>query len=143
MDVSDKDLGKFPILMPDKIYRLEIRKPTVSPGKSDPNKQVARIPLYTTKEEQSSTGETINAGFPVYDYITVTPTADGKPSAKQIADRIGTLCQAAGVKGLKVSQVIADINVLDGKLVDAKVGKSKATDEFGESSRISRYIPAQ
>lgn len=140
-DVGDKELTKMPILMPDKIYRLEIRKPTVAAGKKDASKMVMRIPLYTTKDEQSTTGETINAGFPIFHYVTVTP--GDKITPQQVAKNIGQVCQAAGVSGVKVSDVIANPEAyLDGKIVDAKVKTSKETDEYGEASTIKTFVPA-
>lgn len=135
-DVGDKELTKFPLLQGDRVMRFEIRKPSMAAGKKNAAQNVLTVPCYTTTDAVGIDGKSINKGWPVYMRIGVTPTE--KRDAKKIAADIGRLCQAVGVKGVKVSAVIADpVTHLDGKLFDAKVKVVPENEGFPESNSLS------
>lgn len=135
-DVGNKDLTKLPLLPADKIIRFEIRKPTTAPTKKDASRNMLTVPCYLVEDTRDVSGEVIHKGFPVFHRITVTPSEDR--TAKQIAADIGKLCQAVGLKGVKVIDVINDPKThLDGKIFDAKTRIVPEKDGYPESNSLS------
>lgn len=135
-DVGDKDLTKMPLIPADKIVRFEIRKPVCAPTQKDPNKNMLTIPCCLVEDVRDVNGEVIHKGFPIYHRITVTPSE--ARSAKQIAADVGKLCQAVGLKGVKVIDVINDPKThLEGKIFDAKTRIVPEKDGYPESNAIA------
>lgn len=135
-DVGDKELTKMPLLPADKIVRLEIRKPAKAPTSKDPNRELLTIPCHLVEDARDVNGETIHKGFPIFHRISVTPSENR--TAKQIAADVGKLCQAVGLKGVKVIDVINDPKShLDGKIFDAKTRIIPEKDGYPESNAIN------
>lgn len=141
-DVGDRELTKFPLLPDGRIMRFEIRKPaTADAKKKGSTSRVLTVPCHTTEDATSTDGKTINKGWPVYKRITVTPTE--KRDASKIAADVAKLCQACGVTGVKVIDVINNpAQYLEGKLFDAKVRIMPENDGFPESNDLSPVLPA-
>jgi len=135
-DVGDKELTKMPLFPADRVFRFEIRKPVKVESKSTPGNFMLNIPCAVTEDLVAVGGEKINKGFPIFHRIMVTPTEKRTPA--QIASDVGKLCQAVGLKGVTVRQVIDDpITHLDGKLFDAKTRINKEKDGYPESNSLS------
>lgn len=140
-DVGDKELTKMPLLPADRIFRFEVRKPTKVESKSTPGNFMLTIPCALVEDATAVDGEKVNKGFPIFHRIMVTPTEgkDGKQgrTVNQIASDVGKLCQAIGLKGITVRQVIDDpVTHLDGKLFDAKTRINKEKDGYPESNSL-------
>ena len=134
-DVGSKDLTKMPLLPADRVFRFEIRKPTKTESKSTPGNFMLNIPCALVEDQVDVNGERVNKGFPVFHRIMITPT--DKRTVTQIASDVGRLCQAIGLKGVTVRQVIDDpVAHLDGKLFDAKTTINKEKDGYPESNSL-------
>jgi hypothetical protein len=138
-DVGSKELTKYPLLKGDRVYRFEIRKPSKTKTQ-DGSKDMLVLPCATVEDYQAVDGETLNKGFTLIHRITVTPS--DKRTVKQISADVGSICQATGVKGLTVRQLIDDPSVLDGKVFDAKVKIQPEKDGYPESNSL-RPVPLE
>mgnify|MGYP001618161437 CR=1 FL=1 len=135
-DVGDKELTKMPLLPADRLLRFEIRKPVTAPTKKDPAKNMLTIPCHLVEDTRGTDGAVVHKGFPIFMRYTVTPTEER--SAKQIAADIGRLCQALGIKGVKVIDIINDPKThLDGKIFDAKTRIVPEKDGYPESNTLN------
>ncbi len=133
-DVGDKII--MPLLPADKLLRFEIRKPVLAPGKKDPSRNVLTIPCHLTEDTMSVTRDTIHKGFPVFMRIPVTPSEDR--NAEQISNDVKRLCQAVGIKGVKVIDVINNAKEhLEGKVFDAKTKILPEKDGYPESNVLT------
>ena len=143
-DVGDRELTKFPLLPEGTIKRFEIRKPskaTAKKSKSGQPSEMIVLPCHLAEDATSTEGQTINKGWPVYHRITVTVTE--KRDARAIAGDVAKWCQAAGVKGVKVSEVIADpAKYFEGKVIDAKIRIVPESDGYPESNGLTPVIAA-
>lgn len=134
-DVGDKDLTKFPLIPGDRMLRFEIRKPSLAPSRKDPNRNVLTVPCHLVDDVRADDDTIIHKGFPVFHRIPVTPSEDR--GARQIAADVGQLCQAVGVKGVKVIDIINDpVRYLDGKIFDAKTRIVPGKDGYPDSNAL-------
>lgn len=143
-DVGDKDLTKMPLIPADKKLRFEIRKPAKVTSKSNPTvkfngsdvpNEMINVPCHLTEDTRAVDGSTINKGFPIFHRIMVTVHDERTP--KQVASDVGRLCQAVGLQGVKVIDVINNPSLLDGKIFDAKTKINKEKDGYPESNSLS------
>lgn len=140
-DPLDQDVGeevKYPLLAPGGTMRFLIQTAEHKVNETTKNEQLV-FKSATQAETRSTDGDTLHAGFVSVHRINVKPTE--KVTAKRIADDVKIMCQACGVKGKKVSEVIADPSVFVGKLWDAKVGVSASKDPKYSDSNSFRPVP--
>lgn len=93
----------------------------------------------TESDCQSTDGDTLYKGFNVTTRYNVKVTE--RVTAKRISEDIRTLCQACGIKGKTVAEVIANPSVLIGKIYSAKVGIAKNKNPQYSDSNSFRPIP--
>lgn len=142
-DVGDKELTKLPLLPGDRIMRFEIRKPTIAMAKKKGSEnRVLTIPCHTVEDQVGVDGKTMNKGWPIFKRIVVTPGP--KRDAQRIAGDVARLCQACGVRGVRVIDVIDNpVTHLEGKLFDGKTRIVPESDGFPESNDINPIPLAQ
>lgn len=95
---------------------------------------VIKIQLETVKEHQSTKGETIKAGFPIFDTIPITPTE--KMSKDQVKKRLAQFME--GVNG--AAGVMNPLAQWAGKTVTVKLKIAKETPEYPESHKVASYV---
>lgn len=134
-DVGDKDLTKYPLLPANRLLKFEVRQPEKKPTTKDPSAEMLVIPLVLRENGVVSTaGDSINEGFVITHRIMITPTDKRTPN--QIARDIGGLCQALGVTGMTVRQVIDNPSCLDGKIGMFKTKINPEKDGYPESNSL-------
>jgi hypothetical protein len=109
----------FPLIRPDTLMRFTIRAAELKTNDKTQNQQLV-IKCATMKECQSTDNEVLHEGFTITHRINAKVTE--KVTAKRIGDDIKTLCQACGIKGKTVRQILDDPSVLKDQIFDAKVG---------------------
>lgn len=130
---------RFPRLQPDRVYRLTI---SATKEVSDKGNDMIVCKLQTTKDEVDTDGRTLHTGFPVFHRIMVTPT--DKRTVKDIARDCALLLKAIGKSNITPKQLIDDpTTILNGQLVDAKIGIQKAKDGFPEANVVSSFVIPQ
>lgn len=148
----------FPILKGDRILQMEIVQCRKVPVKDKPDRFNLEFKLKTTKEATMNDGRTAQPGFTGYKRISIStsePSEDpntGKKSAgrtnKDIAKDLGQVlkaCGKAGVNGapdVQPRELVNNPEMLDGVLVDMRVGVNPAKNNFPESNSFSFVIPA-
>jgi hypothetical protein len=125
----------FPLIKPG-IKDLEIVNGEPATSKSGNDMLVFK--LKTTADDYDTKGEVLNAGYPLYHRIVITPTEDR--TAQRISKDIALLLKAAGQPTLTPRQLMNDPELLNGAIVRAKVVVQKATDEFPESNSIKSFV---
>lgn len=121
------------------LYVLTIAQADKAPSKSDADRETLTVMLKTTQQAQTTNNETIEAGYPLYWRLGVTPKEPDYP-ATRIAKSIAQLCQAAGMSSVTPRQILEDPKQLEGKTVQAKVIVQKETDDFPESNVVKSFI---
>lgn len=136
---------EYPLLKPDKIYRFNIVSAELVDAKSQEAPEGAKnllVKVATTKDEASTTDDTINSGFILSKYI---PTFEsGKYTMKSVKDNLDLLNQAVFGKETKVTarQLIDKPDMLVGRPVDARVGINKdKTGQYNDSNTIRFVVP--
>lgn len=137
--VNTEDTDTSMPLLAAGLADLVISEAEVADAKKNPGSQTLRLVLKTTADGMSTKGEPLSAGFPLFHYISITPS-ESYP-ATRIAKAVAMVCQAAGVTGVTVRQVLDDPSMLVDKVVRCKVGIRKETDDFPESNTIKTFVP--
>jgi hypothetical protein len=89
------------------------------------------IKVETAEDSEDEKGNTVNAGFPLFDRISLTPTENYNP-----ARRLAELQEA--FLGEKRPEFDTD-DFIDG---EARIKlKIEESDEFGRQNRVARYLP--
>jgi len=127
----------FPRLVPNKLYPLEVIEAEVRTN--DEQRESLRIVLKTTEDAYSTTGDPVNKGFPVYHYVSLTPS--DKYTHETIKKNLALIMQALGLVGMKISNFKQNPGLIVGKVVVVKLGLRKADDEYPESNKIVAWVP--
>ena len=139
----------FPLLMPDRIYRLEIKSGTKEvdneaidkKSKTKYSREQLLFKLATTQDAMSRDGKPLRAGFTLRKYLLVTPTGDY--TLDSVARSIAILLKACGKANVTPRELINNPSMLDKQVVDAKVGISvDKTGTYPDSNSITFVIPA-
>src|SRR5688572_28400967 len=126
----------MPLLQADKKLRFELRNPVTAATKKDDRPNMLTVPCCLVEDTTAVGGDIVHKGYPIYHRITVTPSEDR--TDKQIAADVGKLCQAVGLKGVRVIDVINDPKThLEDKIFDAKTRIVPEKDGFPESNSLS------
>lgn len=146
MGVGDVDTS-FPKLQPG-LYDVEVDGVEINPSKATEGAEVMKLTYKTTQDATDTRGEHVNKGFPLYDYVALTPTQGGNGkqpyTAKDIAKKLATIAQVCGLTTETPRQIIdAKGAQLVGKVIRIKVGLSKETAEFPESNKVKQYVPVE
>lgn len=134
MNVSDIDTS-FPRLAAN-VYELEITSADKVDNKAGTGQNL-KVSMKTTSEGISTQGEKLPAGVLLTSNISMTPTE--KYSQQSIAKALASLMKSAGLTGSPRS-LIDDPGQLIGKVVTAKVGVQKETDEYPESNSVKSFL---
>lgn len=142
-DVASGEVDtSFPRLNP-RVYRMTIRDPEVAESKNKPGAFLLVMKLETTEEAKDTRGEVLHKGFKFTHRVSIT--ASEKRDNEAIKRDLATILQCAlgdASKGMKIRAFLDNPKIIDGKIVDVKVGLQKETDEFPESN-TARFIPPQ
>lgn len=133
--ILDEDLSSvdtsMPILAAD-VYDLKIHEAKVAPN-NEGTGQVLKLALKTTKDAQSKSGENINAGFPIFHNIGLSPTE--KYTKDMIKKNVASFLEAVGA-----GMTLNPVERLIGRNVRAKVTIQPERDQYPESNRIGRFV---
>lgn len=139
---------KFPLLAPDRIYRFKIAKCTKAATKDDANREALTIQLKTEKDYTDTDGKPLRAGFTGYKRIGITPiteeqAGDKRPrSIKDIGADLGMALKSCGKGDKSPRELLNNPSLIEGEIVDMKVGISKGRDGFPDSNTFTFVLPA-
>lgn len=138
---------KFPLLPANTIKRFKIVSCTHGPTKDDPNRTLMTIVCATVKDEQDADGKPLHSGFKVFNRIGTSPSEGDdvkRPrTIKNIAEDLGMWLKAVGMKDTSPRQWIANPTLLEGQILDARVGISKdKSGQFPDSNTLKPVLPA-
>jgi hypothetical protein len=120
-------------LLPKGLYRLKVTKLEETVNETS-RKRGIKIALATLDEAQSTRGEPIKPGFPIFDHISLTPT-DNYPK-ESIMKRLKAFRQAVtGDEGGS----FYPLEQYAGETVQAMLKVEPAKGEYGESTKVARY----
>jgi hypothetical protein len=134
LNVSDIDTS-FPRIIAN-VYELEIETAECVDNKAGTGQNL-KVGMKTTAPATSTTGETLPAGVKLTSNISLTPTE--KYSKQSIAKAVASLAQSASMTGTP-REILSNPMNLVGKLVTAKVGIQKETDEYPESNTVKAFV---
>lgn len=131
----------FPLIQPGQRHRLIIQKPRLEDSKTKEGVKFLVFKLATTEPTKSTEGVTLHPGFGFLHRITIaSPDRDVNDVKRDLA----LLLQAVeGPKTTTTLRALLDnVNMLDGKPVDAKVDISKSKDpQYSDSNSAKFEIP--
>lgn len=137
---------RFPLLMPDRICRFKISKCTKAPTKDDENREALTIVLKTEKDYTGADGKPLRAGFTGFKRIGVTPSegeGDKRPRTwKNIGEDLAMLLKACGKGNISPRELLDNPSMVEGEIVDCKVGISKGTGTYPDSNTFNFVLPA-
>ena len=142
MPAGDLKEPSFPVLC-EGVKRMVIRGLEEKSGESSkdgkPYKQLS-ITLATTKDDTSSEGQPLSAGFAFNHSIFLTPNE--RNTATQIAEQAAMPVKAALGRTTKTTmrECVQDSSLLVGKVVDVKIGIRKGKDGYGDSNVVKTWI---
>lgn len=143
---SGWEAPKFPCLMPERICRFKIKDADKHPTKEDPSREVLSLCLTTEKDYTDTEGKPLRSGFKVFHHVGVTPSeeTDTKRARtwKNIGADLGMILKAAGLGSKSPRDLLNDPSMLEGQIVDCKVGLAKASGGFPESNKLTFVMPA-
>lgn len=127
---------KFPLLVGDKLYSMEVAEIERKASKKDENVKMLKLTLKTTQEGVSTEGDAVPAGYPVFVNWTYTPTGGLTPlminqSAKEMLD-------AAGLFTVSAAQLRDNPDILLNKNVCVKLKVRKASGDFEATNEVAR-----
>lgn len=136
----------YPLLKPDKVYRLSVKKLELIDAKKEdapPGAQNLRITLATTKDELDTDDNVLHAGYTVTKFIPLYVSGGRKPT--DIQRDIGTFVKA--VEGEKTKTRLDAIKTnpeqFINKPVDCKVGIGKdKSGQYPDSNTVRFVIPS-
>lgn len=135
---------KFPVLMPDRICQFKIVKSTVDNVQGDEAKQMLVLTLATTKDYTDKDGKPLRQGFKVFHReglyeMAPTDTWRGR-SRDDVAAALGLILRCVGKAQTSPAELKSNPTIIEGEIVDCKVGLNKAKDGYPESNRVS-FVP--
>ena len=142
---ANLEAPKFPILAPDRIVRFEIKKCTVDAVKDKPGRKVMTVKLATTKDATLDDGKIAKAGFTGFHRIGLTPSEPGgegrERTNKNIAEDLGMLLKACGKGTNTPREVMDNPAMVEGQVVDMKVGVTPEKNGFPASNNFKFVLP--
>ncbi len=128
---------KFPLLVGDKLYAMEIAEVERKASKKDENVGLLKFTLKTLAEATSTDGDVIPPGFPVFHNWTYTPT--GGLTAVMINQSGKEIMDACGIPAdTMVSALRDNLDLVKGKQVCVKLKVRKASGDFDATNEIAR-----
>lgn len=139
LDFDTKTADRSMPLLPEGTYDMVIKE--ISRNLNDKTgKENLKITLNTTRESKDAKGETVlQAGFPVFHYIGLTPSE--KYSQSKIRTNCALLLDAVFGKG--TGESMKPIDRLVGKIVTVKTENQEGDASFGPSTRVKTFVPAK
>lgn len=142
---ANLEAPKFPILAPDRICRFEIKKCTKDAVKDKPGREVLTIKLATAKDYTDVDGKPLRSGFTSFHRIGLTPSdeAEGKRprTNKNIAEDLGMLLKSCGMGDKTPRNLLDNPGMVDGQVIDMKVGVSPEKNGFPASNNFRFVLP--
>lgn len=124
----------FPKLKPDGLLNFVIADSKVGMNKEQSGETWSLV-LKTTTDAPDTEGKTLNAGFPVYHYVGLTPTEKRTP--QRIAEDVCQILRCAGQPTMSVLDLKANPRAVIDAIVVCKVGIKKADGDFPESNKVT------
>lgn len=143
---SGWEAPKFPVLAPDRICRFKIVKSTKGPVKDHPEREVLTIQIKTEKDYTDKEGKTLRAGFSGYHRIGLTPSPgedNGKRERtwKNIGEDLAMCLKACGMGDKAPKDLKDNPSLIEGQIVDMKVGVTPEKGGFPESNNFKFVLP--
>ncbi len=126
----------MPLLAPDKLYIMTAAK--VENKTNDKGVGMLKITLKTTKDEQDTTGNIVNTGFPVFENFVYTPTGD--LTIEQIRKSGALILKAFGLGTTTVRDLVQNPQMLVDKQVCVKIKTRKEKDGFPATSAVGSWV---
>lgn len=138
-DILDFETGKIdrssPLLI-DGAYDLEIKSIERKTNEAKKSEGL-HITFVTTKDQNTIQGDVVHKGWPIREYIHLTPT--GGLTADMI--RKGVVKLLDGIYGKNTNEPIMPLERHVGKIVTAKLETDKGDEKFGASNKVKSYYP--
>ena len=126
----------IPKLAPDKLYVMTIAE--AKKRTNDTGTEMVAITLKTTQDAQSTDGDVINPGFPVFHNFVCSPT--GKLTVDMIKKAGASILQAANMKDTTIRQLIDDPSILVDKIVTVKTGIRKESGSYPATNEVRTWV---
>lgn len=142
-----KDIDtSFPVLMGDRILRMTIVAATKAATKEHADRESLTLKMKTAKDATLSDGKTAKAGFTCYKRVGLSETAaEGDKNArtfKEINRDLALVLKAVGMADKSPRDLVNNPSIIDGQVVDVRVGISPARGSFPESNTFTFVLPA-
>jgi hypothetical protein len=141
MDVPSGEVDmSYPLLQPDRLLKMEIRRPAKVPGKKE-GTEVLLIPLVTTDDQTSTKGDLLHSGFKCTTRVALTPTKDYPQ--ENVNKAVTRWMRSMGMPSdMRLRHFVDNIATLaDNKVVVVKIGISPAKDGYPESNNFTPQVP--
>lgn len=142
---SGLEAPSFPLLQPDRIYEMKISKCAKKPTAKDPSREMLEITVETTKDNVGTRGENLHPGYKGFTYIGITATdgSDGKRARTKldIAKDVAMILKAVGKGNKSPIELIANPSMVEGEIVQMKVGIQKGKDGYGDKNVFNFVLP--
>jgi hypothetical protein len=137
----------FPRMQPDRVYKMLIRSPEIVASKSNDKNFMLVMKLETTEDGTDTDGNKLYKGFKFTHRIGITPS--GERTATHIGKDLALLLQALNktsisaraLVGNPATGVAPELHHIADQLIYVKVGLQKATNDFPESNKVTKFIP--
>ena len=135
LDFETGSIDRSSPLLPEGVYTLELK--SIERKKNEAKKSEGlHISFITTKDQQSVQGDILHKGWPIREYIHLTPT--GGLTADMIRKAVVKLLD--GIYGKNTVEHIMPLERHVGKVVDVKLEIDKGDEKFGASNKVKSYI---
>lgn len=130
----------FPKLKPGGLHNFVIAEAKVGLNKEETGETLA-LTLKTTSDLPDTDGKMLNAGFPIYHYVGMTPTE--KRTAQRIAEDTCLIIRCAFGKASALTTLDIKNNPaqLKDKIVTCKIEIKKASGDFPEGNKVTFIEP--
>ena len=145
---SGIEAPKFPCLAPDRICRFTIKKCSHGPTKDNPNRNSLTIVLNTVKDYNDTDGKVLRAGFTGYKRIGTTVITAEEAGEKRPRDinaikaDLAMVLKACGMGEKSPRDLLNNPSIVEGQVVDMKVGLQKERDGYPASNSFTFVLPA-
>lgn len=132
----------FPRLVPDQIYEMDIRAPSIGASKDaeKPNTKLLTMSLETTEDATDTDGNPVYKGFKFKHRVTV---ASDERTKEQIKKDLALVLQACGMLDTSPAQLLHNPSIIEGKRVAVRVGLQPAKGAYPESNTARFVVPEE
>lgn len=143
---SGIEAPKFPLLQDNRIVRFEVVAITKAPVKDKPDREVLTVKMRTVKDQVDTDSKPLRAGFTCFTRTGITPfPEEGDKRArtnKEIAAELGMLLKGAGKGDKSPRELLNNLDMLNGQLIDFKVSLQPEKNGYPASNSFKVVLPA-